>query len=134
MKIAFLNTRSLQKQFRDLQCSWTICSSDVICISETWLNRQQHGSEYILKGYEHPQLVSVGPGKGLATYAMSSFKPITDVCHDNYQISKFACDHCDIISVNRSESASYEDVLYNITQIYNDEKLKFLGEILIFVS
>ena len=126
-RIAFLNTRSLQKHFKDLQCSWTLCSCDILCISETWFKREQLESEYILKGYEHPHLVSVGPGKGLATYAKTSFQPVADVCRSNYQISKFACDNCEVISVYRSESAPYEDVLCDIAQICNDEKLTILG-------
>ena len=127
IRIAFLNTRSLQKHFKDLQCSWTLCSCDILCISETWFKREQLESEYILKGYEHPHLVSVGPGKGLATYAKTSFQPVADVCHSNYQISKFACDNCEVISVYRSESAPYEDVLCDIAQLCNDEKLTILG-------
>ena len=127
IRIAFLNTRSLQKHFKDLQCSWTLCSCDILCISETWFKREQLESEYILKGYEYPHLVSVGPGKGLATYAKTSFQPVADVCHSNYQISKFACDNCEVISVYRSESAPYEDVLCDIGQICNDEKLTIIG-------
>ena len=127
IRIAFLNTRSLQKHFKDLQCSWTLCSCDILCISETWLKQQQLESEYILKGYEHPHVVSVGPGKGLATYAKTSFKSVGDVCRSNYQISKFTCDKCDVISVHRSESAPYEDVLCDIAQICSDEKLTILG-------
>ena len=126
-RIAFLNTRSLQKHFKDLQCSWTLCSCDILCISETWFKQEQLESEYILKGYEHPHLVSVGPGKGLATYAKTSFQPVADVCRSNYQISKFASDNCEVISVYRSESAPYEDVLCDIAQICNDEKLTILG-------
>ena len=49
------------------------------------------------------------------------------MCHSNYQISKFACDNCEVISVYRSESAPYEDVLCDIAQICNDEKLTILG-------
>ena len=127
IRIAFLNTRSLQKHFKDLQCNWTLCSCDILCISETWFKQEQLESEYILKGYEHPHLVSVGPGKGLATYAKTSFQPVADVCRSNYQISKFACDNCEVISVYRSESAPYEDVLCDIAQICNDEKLTILG-------
>ena len=127
IRIVFLNTRSLQKHFKDLQSSWTLCSCDILCISETWFKREQLESEYIFKGYEHPHLVSVGPGKGLATYAKTSFQPVADVCRSNYQISKFACDNCEVISVYRSESAPYEDVLCDIAQICNDEKLTILG-------
>ena len=127
MKIAFLNTRSLQRHFKDPQCSWILSLCEILCISETWLNRQQLESEYILKSYEQPCLVSVVPGKGLATYAKSSFQHVADVRHSNYQISKFAADNCEVISVYRSNYAPHENVLSEITTICNDEKLTIIG-------
>ena len=131
IRIAFLNTRSLQKHFKDLHCSWTLCSCDILCISETWFKREQLESEYILKGYEHPHLVSVGPGKGLATYAKTSFQPVADVCHSNYQISKFACDNCEVIGQNLHHMKMFYVILHKYAMM---KSWQFLVEISMFVS
>ena len=126
-KIVFLNTRSLRKHFEDIRCSRLICRSDLLCISETWFHADQDPSEYILHDYKEPHLVSIGTGKGLATYAKKSFQHVEDVTNATYQITKYQNKLCDVISVYRSSNAKSEKIVSDIRKLSTSNKLTIVG-------
>ncbi|MES9881383.1 MAG: AAA family ATPase [Sedimenticola sp.] len=50
-KICHLNIRSLAAHFTDLQSSHPLLTCDIICLSETWLNKSKQTKDYTLDGY-----------------------------------------------------------------------------------
>ena len=84
--------------------------SDMICISETWLNSDEPLTDLQLDGYSL-HVNSVGPGKGLTTY----YK--VDINENDCQLSKFTSRNIDVVSVYRSSGCriKFEDIFKNIT-------------------
>ena len=91
--------------------------SDMICISETWLNPGEQLTDLQLDGYSL-HVNSAGPGKGLATYFKDTeFKPEVDINENECQLSKFTSRNIDVVSVYRSSGCriKFEDIFKNIT-------------------
>ena len=125
-KIVFLNTRSLQMHFHDVRCNWQICSSDLLCLSETWL-LSDNSENLMLPDFSKPHLVVAGRGKGLASYAKDPFVPFQDLNATNCQISKFSSSAYDVISVYRSSSSPISYTLESIDQLTDSSKLTIVG-------
>jgi len=49
VRIAALNTRSLNKHFSDILCDFTLLKSDFLCLSETWI--ENHNDIKTLKDF-----------------------------------------------------------------------------------
>ena len=82
----------------------------MITIQETWLEHDISLENFKLPPYKL-QVVSAGKGKGIAIYyTETTFTPICDVKRPNFQLSKFSCNYCDVISLYRSQDASYTDL------------------------
>jgi exonuclease III len=83
--------------------------SDVICLSETWLNSDQIDEELDIEGYElHTN--SFGHGRGLATYfRKEEFKPNGDIKEATFQLTKLSSENVDVISVYRSNEAKIKE-------------------------
>ena len=79
--------------------------SDVICFQETWIEPNQEDlSNFKLDGF-NCHFVSLGRGKGVATYYKENFKFQDEVKNPMYQIAKIASKEVDIINVYRSSNA-----------------------------
>ena len=126
LKIVFLNTRSLRKHFSDIRCNWQICSSDLLCISETWLISDAH-DQFKLPGYESVHFVISGRGKGLATYTREPFAHEKDVNSSHHQITKVVSSRLDVISVYRSSSSPMKDIFDMLKPMIDNTKTTLIG-------
>ena len=126
LKIVFLNTRSLNKHFSDIQCNWQICTSNLLCVSETWLTT--HSNDLLkLPGYETANFVIAGHGKGLTSYTKDPFHHNRDVNSRNYQITQVVSPKLDVLSVYRSSSSSMQDVLNELGAMIDRNKTTLIG-------
>ena len=84
-----MNCRSIRSKIEDIRKDYELFMSDMICLSETWLNPGEQLNDLQLDGYSL-HVNSVGPGKGLATYFKDTeFQPEVDVNEKDCQLSKF---------------------------------------------
>ena len=115
--ISSSNILSLRAHFEDMKHSTTVPKSDVICFQETWLEPNQ---EIKLDGF-NSQFVSLGRGKGIATYFKENFKFQDQVRRPMYQISKIASKEVDIINVYRSSNAP-SSFIEDLKALINQER------------
>ena len=115
LKISSLNCRSLRSKIEDIRKDYELGFSDIICISETWLEQGENLVDLQLEGYAL-HVNSVGVGKGIATYLKKeTFSPEIDITEPDIQISKFTSKNIDVVSVYRSNDCKlrFQDVFKN---------------------
>ena len=121
--IVSCNIRSLAKHHKDIFSSSFIKQAEVICLQETWLREDTTYENEVDVGVMEKHFVSVGPGKGIATYWMKDFTLSSSVKKSYYQMTKVSSQVIDVINIYRSsnneDSSSFlEDLLY----LFNKEK------------
>ena len=115
-RITFLNTRSLQKHIEDVKHNYMVKKSDILCLSETWLEKED-SIAYNINEYAQQHVVIAGRGKGLATYSQAEFTHVADVKNELFQISAFESSTTTVISVYRSQKANDEMLLQGIRKL-----------------
>ena len=114
LKIYSLNCRSLKKHYEDISSDAILLKSDIICLQETWLDRNDIENEHdINKQYRmHPYTLhanSCGRGKGIAIYYdTKKFTYVTDRRFDYLQLSKFSNPWIDVITLYKSQQCPSE--------------------------
>ena len=101
IRVAALNIARLGPHMADLRIDSTLLKADIIHLCETWLQPDQEGAAQLqLEGYT-AHFVSVGNGRGLATYSKGDFVHLEDRVNQNWQMTKFISDSVDTIHIYR---------------------------------
>ena len=101
IRVAALNIARLGPHMADLRIDSTLLKADVIHLCETWVHPNQEGAaQFQLEGFT-AHFVSVGSGRGLATYTRGKFMHQEDRVDENFQITKFSSDTVDSIHIYR---------------------------------
>ena len=127
VRVSFLNCRSIKNKFHNILSDRSLLHSDVIILTETWLDENDDVISYTLPGYEQ-RLNKRGRGKGIATYYRGgNFKHEIDINGDGFSLSMITGKDLDILGVYRSENGSMEDMIQEIRKLYNFEKMTVIG-------
>ena len=113
----------------DIRRDFELCLSDMICLSETWLDETDELIGLQMDNYLL-HVNSAGRGKGLATYYKKDlFIPEMDIKEEDLQISKFSSLELDVIAIYRSKNckSSFKDIFENI--LSKDRATLILGDI-----
>ena len=101
VRVASLNIARLGPHMKDLMIDPTLLKADVIHLCETWIHANQEGqAQFQLDGYT-AHFVSVGDGRGLATYTRGAFIHQEDRVDGNWQMTKFSSETIDSIHIYR---------------------------------
>ena len=101
IRVASLNIARLGPHMEDLRIDPTLLKANIIHLCETWLQPDQEGAaQFQLEGYT-AHFVSVGNGRGLATYSKGDFVHQEDRVNQNWQMTKFSSDSIDSIHIYR---------------------------------
>ena len=101
IRVAALNIARLGPHMADLRIDPTLLKANIIHLCETWLQPDQEGAaQFQLEGYT-AHFVSVGNGRGLATYCKGDFVHQEDRVNQNWQMTKFISDSVDTIHIYR---------------------------------
>ena len=85
----------------DLRIDPTLLKADIIHLCETWIHpNQESQAQFQLDGFT-AHFVSVGNGRGLATYTRGAFIHQEDRVNESCQITKFSSDAVDSIHIYR---------------------------------
>ena len=88
IRVASLNIARLGPHMADLRIDPTLLEADIIHLCETWLQPDQEGEAQLqLQGYT-AHFVSVGNGRGLATYSKGDFVHQEDKVNHNWQMTR----------------------------------------------
>ena len=101
VRVASLNIARLGPHMEDLRIDPTLLKADVIHLCETWIHANQEGqAQFQLDGYT-AHFVSVGDGRGLATYTRGAFIHQEDRVDGNWQMTKFSSETTDSVHIYR---------------------------------
>ena len=110
IRVSFLNTRSIKNKFHNILTDVSLMMSDVIMLTETWLDDNDDTNTYKLQGYGM-NLNKIGRGKGMATYYRGkTFKHEKNINGDGFSLSKVTSEDLDIIGVTKTKTKIYISV------------------------
>ena len=126
VKIFSLNCQSLRHKVKHLREDAMVFFSDIICVSETWLDSDIISDDLLLPGYEL-HLNSNGRGKGIAVYYKGDKGNwSSDVKKPNFQITKVEFSNLDVISLYRSSNSKISEVLGSLVGMLDFSKINLL--------
>ena len=122
LKLLSLNCAGLRAHMEDIKQDNTMLQANIIHLIETSLAENEE-SPLVLPSYNVHSL-SVGKGKGIATYYTNSnsFAPEEDYITKKIQISKFSSPDLDVITVYRSDRGNPNELVGELLKIITDEK------------
>merc|ERR1712105_320218 len=121
VKVCFLNSRSIKSKFYNILADTSLLRSEVIILTETWLDEDDDENKYALAGYDD-NCNKRGRGKGMASY----FKE-KDFKHDGFCLSKITSSDLDIIGVYRSQNGNVMEIVTELQNLLNKEKTTVIG-------
>ena len=114
-----LNIRSLPKHIADLRNDFKMTNCKMICIQETWCSDIYNNNHLNIECFKL-HFTNQGKGKGVANYYKDYFKLTGEVNTVLFQMTKFSCNHCDIVNVYHSQSANTESFISNLNMLIAD--------------
>ena len=112
----------MRNKFVDIKEDPILSFSDIICLSETWLTDHEQEVSLELNGFKL-HTVSVGHGKGLATYYREDkLSHCKDVKLNEMQLTKFSSEFVDVISVYRSKDGNLKLLANHILNMTTPNK------------
>ena len=122
--LAFLNVRSLQAHFLDVQKDHKLMKSTLLLLGQTCLSSNDSTK------YDIPCFISnfnnAGDGKGIAGYVKNNFKHQRDITEDTFQISKYSHPDIDVICAYRSSTDKLDKIVTKIENLLNKEKVTII--------
>ena len=126
IRVIFLNCRSMKNKFEHIKVDKSLLRSDLIILTETWLEQGQSGNEYQLENY-NANLSNKGRGKGLASYFNNKFKHSEDLNSEGISITKLTSDELDVIGIYKSKEGNMMDIKSMLEDLINEEKTTIIG-------
>ena len=100
--------------------------SDLIMLTETWLDEGQNLENYKLPQYT-ANFNSGGRGKGLASYYNEKFTHKEDVKEEGFSISMLETKDVDVIGVYRSQDGNTKCLIEKLGAIIDETKTTVIG-------
>ena len=105
----------------------SLLMSDIIILTETWLEEDDDENNYILPGYI-ANLSKRGRGKGMTSYFKETlFKHELNTNQDGFCLSKITSSDLDIIGVYRSQNGNVMDIVTELQNLVDKEKPTVIG-------
>ena len=91
----------------------THLKSDIIFLTETWLEEFQNLDNYKLPDYNESYIVG-GRGKGIAAYSKDKFSHKDNVKANGFSISVFQNDQMDVVGIYRSQDGNMTQLIHSV--------------------
>ena len=122
LKIFSLNCHSLPNKIEDLRNDPFALKSDIICLTETWLQSDTALDTMEIPGYDVSHN-SLGKGKGVSTYFRYNMgKPSVTVNRQKVQISMLETEEVNVINIYRSQGADNQEIMRDLLQMISKDK------------
>ena len=121
MKVCFLNCRSLVDKFHNIKSDRSLLKSNLIMLTETWLEKNHNEDRYELANY-NASFNSRGRGRGIAAYYDDGFKHVTNVKNDGFSITKIENPNLDIIGIYRSQNGNVVEIIKELGSLMKKKK------------
>ena len=126
MRIGFLNCRSMKNKFKHIKADKSLLKSDVIVLTETWLEPKQMEKDYELENFSK-SLSSKGRGKGIAVYFNHQFLHVKNIDADGFTISKLSSKNVDVIGIYKSRDGDSRDLMTQLDNLITENKTTIIG-------
>ena len=127
IKIASLNVARLETHMEDIKVDPTLLQADLIHLSETWVKPEDECRERLqLPGFS-VSFVSLGEGRGIATYSKQNFVHTDDVKKERYQATKFSSADVDSINVYWSATGSLSELREDLKRLIHQDKATIIS-------
>ena len=126
LRLSFLNCRSMKNKFEQVKADESLMKSDIIVLTETWLEPKQLEEEYQLESYT-VNLNSKGRGKGIASYFNNKFTHAKNIVTENYTMSKISSKDIDVLGVYKSKEGDCKAMLRHIEELIDKSKATVIG-------
>ena len=118
LKIASLNCNRLQPHLQYMQNDDRLLKADVVHVQETWV-KPNTTSDLNIENY-HSYFVSVGNGKGIASYYRDTGATFEDHKTDTFQVSKLTVNNVASINVYRSAGDNRAELVSVLRRMIDD--------------
>ena len=125
-KLCFLNCRSIVNKFQSIKSDRSLQKSDLIILTETWLEKNKCEDEYQLAKFT-ACFNSVGRGRGIACYFNDKVKHVVDINHDGFSITKLKTEKMDIIGVYRSQNGNVVHIIEELQALVDTGRATVVG-------
>ena len=126
IRLSFLNCRSMKNKFEHIATDESIIKSDVIMLSETWLEPEQEEKDYQLENFS-VNLISEGRGRGLASYFNKKFQHVKSVKNDGYSLSKVSSEKLDVFGIYRSKDGDARKMIGHLEEMIIENRTTIIG-------
>ena len=125
-KVSFLNCRSIKNKFQNIKADRSMLKSDVIILTETWLEEGSNVDEYHLQDFD-TNFCSRGRGKGIASYYKTKFNHAVNINGAGFSISKVESNVLDIIGIYRSQEGNVMELISQLETLIDPSKTSVIG-------
>ena len=125
-KVCFLNCRSIVDKFHNIECDRSLLKSDLMILTETWLEENERKDEYNLPGYRS-SFNSRGRGRGIVSYFSDEFNHVVNINREGFSLTKLESEKMDIIGIYRSQTGNVVDIVNVLTDITDNRRTTVIG-------
>ena len=125
-KVSFLNCRSIKNKFQNIKADRSMLKSDVIILTETWLEEGSNVDEYHLQDFD-TNFCSRGRGRGIASYYKTKFNHAVNINGAGFSISKVESNVLDIIGIYRSQEGNVMELISQLETLIDPSKTSVIG-------
>ena len=116
LKVSYLNTRSIKNKFICIETDESLLKSDLMILSETWLDKKEDCNSINLSNYE-VSLCGGGRGQGMASFYRRQFKIKECKEGEHMNIMKVTHNLLDIIGLYRSPNGNPNQLIENLVRL-----------------
>ena len=100
--------------------------SDILILTETWLEKDEDISKYSMTEYT-VNLNSRGRGKGIASYYKGNSNHVININCEGFSMSKIESKNIDVIGIYRSQGANDKDLVEKLKKLIDERKTTIIG-------
>ena len=126
IRLSFLNCRSMKNKFKHIKADESLLKSDVIVLTETWLEPDQIEHDYELENFS-VNLNSKGRGRGIATYTKTMFQHVKNINARDYSMSMMSSEKVDVFGIYRSKEGDLSDMMKKLRDHISKRKTTIIG-------
>ena len=116
----------MKNKFENIKEDQNLLQSDLIILTETWLDEEEDFSCYDLPGFK-ANFNNGGRGKGLTTYFNGRYMHKIDIKKEGISVTMVKSEHLDIIGVYRSQGGDMKDLVKILETLIDRTRTTIVG-------
>ena len=113
-------------KFHNIENDRSLLKSDIIILTETWLEENNRQDGYELPGYRS-NFNSRGRGRGIASYFKDEFKHVVNIKKEGFSLTKLESEKLDIIGIYRSQNGNVVDIINVLADMMDIGRTTVIG-------